>query len=216
MGIWTLCMVGLALAWLALWLRVNLTTLSATAAASLSWTATKSLTGTAYSAIANASTLRTSFGLGTTVANAVVGGADELASFITSIPASSSASIDTTAVTDILNQAAASFARLKLLMIRLLSVSLDATNGTAASSITLDNTVVNALSAQSNSGWFNNGAEGAVGGSKFTIPSGGVLFFGTPAAAGILVDATHKIIRLTNNDTSLAAKAETSFVGGST
>lgn len=220
---WLLGITALLLCWLLTRLRVSLSTLSATLTAQLSWTATKTLTGTAYSAITNQSAIKKALSLGTSAANAAVGGADELASFVTSVSASSSSSIDLTAMTDILNQSSASLARAKAIVIRLLSASDDATNGTAAASITLDNTVTNALSAQSHSGWFDNAHEGtATGGmgdatgSKFTIPNGGFLAFGTPAAAGVLVDGTHKVVKITNNDGAIAAKAETSFVGGST
>lgn len=190
--------------------------LTASATVQLGWTAQNSLTGTDYSPTQQSSTIRKLQTHGTAVANAGVGGGDELYSAISSISASGTVSIDLTAITDILSQAGISLARVKFIMLRLLSVADDATNGTAASSVTLDNTVANALSAQAHSGWFDNGSEGAVGGSKFTVPNGAGLIFMLPNAAGVVVDGTHKVIKAVNNDGSLTAKLQLSVMGGST
>lgn len=189
----------------------------------INWTAQKNVTGTDYTATANVSQIQKTLTLGTAAANAAAGGSDELISKIYSIGASSNTSIDLTSLTDILAQTSVSLARVKAIVIRLLSASDDSTNGTAASSITIDNTVTNALSAQSNTGWFNNAHEGtATGGagdatgSKFTIPSGGWMGFGVANAGGVLVDGTHKVIKIVNNDAGLAAAVQVTLVGGST
>lgn len=180
----------------------------------LGWNATKNVVGSDYTPNTNQSTVKKALSIGTAVADAAAGGGDELVSFVQTIAASGSASIDLTSLTDILGATGVSLARVKAIVIRLLSATDDTTIGTAAASVTIDNTVTNALSSQSNSGWFSNAAEGAANGSKFAIPNGGVLAFGTPAAAGVLVDPTHKVVKVTNNDAGLAAKVQISLVGG--
>jgi hypothetical protein len=180
----------------------------------LSITAQKNITGSDYSPIQNTSTITKAVNLGTSSGNATAGGADECASFIQSIAASGSASIDLTSLTDFLAATGVSLARVKSITIRLLSAADDSAVGTAAGSITIDNTVTNALSSQSNSGWFSNAAEGAANGSKFTIPNGAYLSFGVANAAGVVVDSTHKLIKVTNNDGSLSAKVQFTLTGG--
>ena len=198
-----------------------LDTLTATFKAQLGWTAQKNITGSDYSANVNSTTIAKSGSIGTSAANAAAGGSDELYSAVTSLSASSSASIDLSSLTDILGQTSIALVRVKAILIRLLSTTDDSVIGTAASSINIDNTVANALSAQSNTGWFNNAHEGtATGGagdatgSKFCIPNGGVLSFYTPVAAGVAVDGTHKIIKVTNNDSGVTAKVQITVVGG--
>lgn len=195
-----------------------LSTLTSTFGPSVSWTASKTITGSDYAALANTSSiLKPSMAVGTAAANNAANGGDELTSSITSVSASSSASIDLTSLTDILQSSGVSLARVKAILIRLLSTTDDPTNGTAASSVTIDNTTSNSLSAQSHSGWFDNGSEGAAGGSKFTIPNGGFLMFGVGVtnAAGVLVDSTHKIIAVHNNDAGVTAKVQVTLLGGS-
>ena len=185
-------------------------------AAAFGWTAANNLTGADYGQNQNNSSPQKSLSIGTAVANNVAGGGDELYSTITTIAPSGNATIDLTSITDILQQTAISLARAKVIIIRLLSSTDDATNGTAASSVTIDNTVTNGLSAQSHSGWFDNGAEGAAGGSKFAIINGGIMLYGTPSATGILVDSTHKLLKIVNNDGALSAKVQVTVCGGST
>jgi hypothetical protein len=104
-------------------------------------------------------------------------------------------------------------ARVKAILIQLLSTSDDATNGTPASSVTINNTATNSLSAQTHSGWFDNGAEGTTAGSKFTLHNGAALLYLDPGAAGITVDATHKIINVVNNDSANPAAVQITVWG---
>jgi hypothetical protein len=201
---------GMALLWLVLLLRVNLDSLTATFTTQIGWTAQKNIVGSDYSPNSNASTIKKTLTVGTSIANASAGGGDELYSFVTSLAGAASASIDLTAFADILNQSAALLARAKVIIIRVLSVADDAVIGTAATGVLVDATVANALVSQSGSGWFK-----AVT-STFDIPNGGVLAFGTPAAAGVLVDGTHKVIKVTNNDGAVTLKCQITVVGGST
>ena len=191
-----------------------LDSLAATFKLQLGWTAQKNITGSDYSPNQNSTTISKSGTIGTTAANNAAGGGDELYSAVTSLAGSASASIDLTAVADILNQSGISLARVKAIVLRVLSTTDDAVIGTAAVGVAIDNTVANALSSQSNSGWFSNAAEGAANGSKFTVPNGGAVAFFTPSATGVLVDGTHKIIKLTNLDGAVTLKAQLSVVGG--
>lgn len=175
-----------------------------------SWTAQNNITGSDYSPITSSGTITKAVTQGTAAANAAVGGADEKISFIQSIGASASVSIDLTALTDVMQTAGVSLARVKTILIRLLNVADDSVVGTAASSITVDATITNGLTSQSGSGWLTNST------SKFDVPSGGFVAFGTVTAAGVLVDGTHKILKLTNNDGALTAKVQITIDGGST
>ncbi len=69
-----------------------ISSLAATVSASIGWTAANTLTGSDYSQNQNATTLRKQLNLGTSAANAAVGGADELYSAITSLAFTASAS----------------------------------------------------------------------------------------------------------------------------
>ncbi len=188
--------------------------LAAQMKAVFSWSAANNITGSDYGQISNNTTLTKTLNVGTALANAVAGGGDLLYSLVTSLAFGASASLDLTSLTDILGTAA-NFTRVKGIMIRPLSATDDTTIGTAATPLLIDNTVTNALSSQSSSGWFANAAEGAANGSRFHIPTGGFLFFGVPSAAGVITDGTHKIIKLTNSDGALTMKIQVTLVGGS-
>jgi hypothetical protein len=172
------------------------------------------LTGTDYQPNVNQSIVSKAiaFVLGGNVAL----GINQIVSVVTTIAASGSLSIDLTALTNLLQQASVNLARVKAIILRVLSVADDATNGTAAVGVTVDNTVANALSSQANSGWFNNAAEGAGAGSRFCIPNGAILVFATPSAAGVLVDGTHKIIKLTNLDGAVTVAVQYTIFGSDT
>ena len=147
--------------------------------------------------------------LGTAAANNAAGGADEAALFLVSIAASSSATVDLTSITDILNQSA-SLARGKHIRIQLLSASDDTVNGTAASYVTIGNNGSNDWVSQGGTGWFHGAT------SSFDVPNGGYMEFGVGNGAGVAVDGTHKIIKIANADAGLAAKVQISLCGGST
>lgn len=210
---------------LALWAATTcwaITSLSVTVTAGFNWTAANTLTGSDYGQNQNSSNLRKTLSMGTSAANAAAGGADQLYSAITSLAGGASASIDLTSLSNILAATGQSFARVKAIMVRLLSTTDDSSIGTAATSVKIDNTVANALSSQSGAGWFANANEGtATGGagdatgSKFEIANGGVLLWATPSAAGLVVDGTHKIIKLTNIDGAVTAKVQVTVGGGS-
>lgn len=174
------------------------------------WNATVNITGQDYanSPIGNVTTISKQIKMSNGVADAVAGGASELYSAISVITPSSSVSLDVTSLTDILNRSASNLARVKGITVRLLSTTDDATNGTAAASVTVDGTVANALLSTTNSGWLSNNT------SKFDIANGDYLKWGTTGAAGIVVSATNKVIKITNNDGSKNAAAQVTIVGG--
>lgn len=174
----------------------------------------KNYTGSDYSPVTGSGSPQKTITF--TVGGAIQDGINEIYSKITLITASANTSIDLTTVSDILNQSAINFARVKLIMLRLLSTTDDSTNGTAASSITVNNTVTNSLSSQSNSGWFSNAAEGAASGSKFTIANGDGLLWWTKRTAGVLVDGTHKVINIVNNDGAVTAAVQLTVLGSDT
>lgn len=188
--------------------------LTASLTAAATWTAQKNQTGTDYPPLGSSGTISKKLTMGTAAVNNTAGGADEFVSFLQTLLNSASASIDLTNLTDIVQASGISLARVKGIMIRLLSTTDDATYGTASNSVLVDGTVTNALSSQSNTGWFGNAGEGTANGSRVVIPNGGFLAFGTPAALGVLVDGTHKIIKVTNQDAGVPAKVQISLIGG--
>lgn len=186
-------------------IHMALSTLSGCAlTASARWTAEKALTGTDYNPVTHQGNLNKTQSLGTAAANTASGGADELASFITSISGGGNATIDCTSFTNILQVAASTLARIKGFMIRLLSTTDDATNGTNASSVAVGNASAN----QQNLILSTN--------ATMTIKNGGCVLYLDPNATGIAVSAGAKNIFITNNDGSVTAKVQVTLIGGST
>lgn len=181
-----------------------LDSLTLNVSAPVNWNAQKNVTGANPNQNAS-SAVEAKGALGTSAAGNAANGLNEMYYAITTIAASGNTSVDLSSFTDILNAAGIVGVRTKFIQIELLSATQDSTNGTAASSITIDNTVTNALSAQSHSGWFDNGSEGAAGGSKFTLANGYWLQFGGTNANGVAIDGTHKVIKIVNNDAGVAA-----------
>jgi hypothetical protein len=187
-----------------------LTTLTSTLLVQLGWKAQKSLTGDNYSPNENGSTLKSSSSVGTSFGNTTAQGGDELCSSIVSVAAGGTATIDLTAMTEITGATPISLARVKGILFRLLNASLDATNGTAATSVTLGNNAANDFVSQAaNPGYLGSAT------STLVIPNGGAAGFTFPSGNGVVVDATHKIIKVANNDGAIAAKLEASFQGAS-
>ena len=186
----------------------NLSSLTFSFNPQLSWNAVVTNTGADY---ANSSPKSQgginlpTISYASTTANAAVGGADEFISFVQTVNASSSVTIDLTALTDILKQSSVSLARVKFMMFRLLSAADDATNGTAASSITVGNNASNDFL-----GWLAGTTP------TFSVSNGGCVLFSEPSAGGKTVDGTHKILKITNNDAGVAAKVQITIVGGTT
>ncbi len=148
----------------------------------------------------NNTTIAAGISLGTSVAPGVAGGADQLQSEVLTIAASGNTVVNLAATfTNIVNVENATWARIKSVTIRLLSVADDSVNGTNCASITVGNTGANGWTSQAGSGWFNNVS------SSMDVPNGGVLAFGVPNAAGVAVDATHKLLTIVNNDNAVAA-----------
>lgn len=133
-------------------------------------------------------------------ANNAALGANECYSAITTIPAGGTATVNLQSLQDICLQSGLLFVRLKAYLIRLLSVSDDATSGTACSGVTINasGTNLNAL----------NGL------SSYALGNGEFLCWATPNAAGITVDGTHFNLEFTNNDVAHAAAVQITLIGG--
>lgn len=118
------------------------------------------LTGAVYNQVSNSLDIRKSQSYSTSVGNTTTGGADEIFSFQQSISAGSSFSLDLTAMTNLLQQASVSLARIKAIHIRLLSASDDSTiNPAPVATSTV--TVTNINIAVPNPFDFGNGGSGA-------------------------------------------------------
>lgn len=138
------------------------------------------------------------------VANGAVGGGDLLVSSITSIAGAGTATIDLTALNDVLERSGGSFARLKYVEFFLLG-SADDTVGTAASQVTIGNAATNANQL-------------FLGGDTHTVVlrNGDFVCYGSRQAGGLAVDGTNKSVLITNNDATLTAKVRVTLVGGTT
>ena len=187
----------------------GLASLTSTITAQVGWNATLAITGSDYSTIGNATTIKASKSNGTAIANASLGGANELYTAVTSVVTTGSVSIDLTSISDILNQAAGSVARVKGILVRLLSSTDDSVIGTAVAYVKLDTTVANGLASQSGSGWLE-----AV--SIADIANGDGYLWWSAQAGGVVVDSTHKVIKFTGTDGALTAKVQLTIIAGST
>jgi hypothetical protein len=126
-----------------------------------------------------------------------------------SISASGTATIDLTAAfTNIVNNSAATWKRLKGIQIQLLSSAQDSANGTACTSITIMDNSSDDFISQSHSGWFASTT------APFDLANGQWMAWGTDNSAGVIQDATHKYILITNNDGANAAGVLVNFIGG--
>lgn len=113
-----------------------LSSLTGSISTEIKWTAQNNLTGSAYNPLTNAGTLRKAYSLGTSVANSTSGGADQIFSFQQSIAGSApatAATIDLTAMTNVLQNASVSIVRIKGYQIRLLDAVDDTTINTPVS-----------------------------------------------------------------------------------
>lgn len=174
--------------------------------------ATLAVTGAAYTAPSVNDTVSKKVTYSTSQANAVASGnttgSDESYSAITSIAGGGTATLDLTALTDLFGQAL-NFARVKGIVIQLLSATDDSTvvtgASTAASQITVGNAALNAFPLP-------------LGALTHTIvlKNGEAFAWTSPTAAGVAVSATAKNLLITNNDGTNTAKVQITLVGGTT
>lgn len=102
-------------------------TLTGSMSASFSWNASVALTGSAYNPTNNTSSIIKRQAFGTSASNTASGGCDECFSFQQGVSAASSATISLVAMTDLLQRASSTIARIKGIMIRVLSAEDDST-----------------------------------------------------------------------------------------
>lgn len=175
-----------------------LDTLTTSIEGNISWTAQKNITG--RSPLIQSDALRKSRAIGTAAASNAVGGANEVASYNITVGAGSTATVDVTALTDIVQQTV-NFARIKGYHITLLSYTDDATLGTNCSQVTIGNAAAN----QQN---LNLGVN-----STMSLFNGDTQCYFTSKAAGILASGSAKNILITNNDNTNAATVQFSIIG---
>lgn len=161
----------------------------------------KNLTGYP-SGQANSVTWQETFKFLKTLANSAAFGCDELILGYASIAASGHTDIDLTSLTDIAGVSGITLSggKVKAYLFALLSAAQTAPDGS---------TVGNGCSGISlgNSGANDYKLNLDVGTDLLNVNNGGLLFYADGSAAGMsAVDATHKIIRVLNNDGAIAAK----------
>lgn len=175
------------------------------------WTARNNVTG--HGPNSNVSTPNKAIALGTAAANAAANGSNEVYSTIATITASSSTTLDLTSLANILGTTI-SFARIKAIIIQLLSAAdTDESGtalGTAAEYVTVGAAATNQFITQSGTGFLGGTAH------TFDIPNGGFLAFAVGNAAGVAVDGTHKSLKIANGSSTLSAKVRITLIGGST
>lgn len=171
------------------------------------WTAATIAASTNYQATQNANTITKNlpFTLGTTALNKC----NQIYSQITSIASSGSHTFDLSAAfTNVLGNAAATFARIKGFVFQVLSVADDAVNGTACSGVIIGNAggndVLLAVSAQP-------GLDEVA--STFQMGNGDVWAFFSAGANGIVIDSTHKSLKVANNDGAIACAFQMTIYG---
>lgn len=164
----------------------------------------KTQTGTDYSPLAASFSLSKKISFAGTTANNAAGGADDCISYIVSIAASGTSTIDLQALNSLLQLSAGAIVRIKGWQIRLLDATDDATNGTACTDITVGN-------AASNAQQLNLTAT-----HTMTIYSGGSMSYVDRRAGGFTVSASAKDLKIVNNDSSAAAAVQLTFFTGST
>lgn len=195
--------------------------LSATASVGMVWQAAEDLTGSDYQPLTQDNAIPVSQAYSEATANAALGGADELVSYQFNITAGSAATIDLTALTDIL-QRSTTLVRVKAWWIRLLNTTDDPDNGTAASSIVVGNTGA----AITNGAELDNGAGTgltidvtAVAGA-ITVATIGTAGTGYPKSSIFLVcviqsTATQGLIAVTTNSSGVPTSVAVVNTGAS-
>jgi hypothetical protein len=112
-----------------------ITSLDVTVAGTQQWNASNTITGLSSPTVNSGRNSKQQNYVNTTANNAL-GGADQYFNFLLTISAGASATLDLTAMTNVLQQTSVSIARIKAYQFQLLDVADDATNGTACSSVT--------------------------------------------------------------------------------
>lgn len=186
----------------------GITNLTVTITDSIRWTASNSIV--AQNPLTQGDNVQTNYGLGTANANGVSGGADELISFLQTIAAGASATINLQSITNILQQFGIPLARVKGYKMRLLAASgngaVDTVNGTACTSVTVGN-----------AGGAPCGLEMTSTTFTFNINNGGSHQHMDPSAAGFVqVTSGAKNILVVNNDGAHAAAFQLTLVGATT
>lgn len=167
----------------------GISTVTASMKASFLWQCGNSLTGSAYQQTTNNGGIAASYPFGTAAANSAVAGADEVFTFQQAISGAGSATVDLTAMTNILQQATVNIVRIKGYMIRLLSAAND---GTITVPPATAIAVTNIGPATPSPLDFGNGGTGAtvtmsVGSTIVTGVAVGVGGTGFPPSAGFLM-----------------------------
>lgn len=149
------------------------------------------LTGQVYNPVGTTVDIRKNYNIGTAAGNGAVGGGDEVFSFQQGITAGSSATIDLTAQTNLVQQTSVSLARIKGYQIRLLS-STDDTTLSPAPAVGSTIVVTNNGPAVPNALDFGNGGSGltityTVSSGAITAPSIGAAGSGYPPSSTFVV-----------------------------
>lgn len=178
-----------------------LSSLSGSIQVSATWNASNNITGSDYQPVSNATSIRKTSAYSSGIANTAEGGADELVSYLITISASANTTINTSSLTNILQQSSINLTKIKGYLFRLLSVDDDSTNGTNCSSVSVGN---GTFANQQNLGLSVN--------STYTIYNGSAWSYTDERAAGINT-VTANLIKILNNDGTNTACVQVTFFG---
>lgn len=133
-----------------------------------------------------------------------VDSANQIVTTALSIAASGTNDLDLSgSLTNIVGDTTATLSAVKAIMVELINVAQDSTNGTACSSIT--------IGADATNPWL---APFDAGTGTYTIKSGGRWFHEDPTAGGLPVTAsTGDILQIVNNDAGVAAYVRVTIIG---
>lgn len=179
-----------------------LSTLSFSFAFNPTWTAKVSVTGLS-GAIQNQNNLNKTISLSTSASDAAANGASQLYYAQVTLAGAASTTIDLSSFTDIVGRTAQSMARIKAFYFRLLNSTDDSSITTTPSSFSVGNAAANAHAL---------GLSVATTTRDF-VP-GDSQGWATQSAAGLVVDGTHKNIKILNNDASVTGYMDVLIVGG--
>lgn len=147
---------------------------------------------------------RMQFTTGTATANK----ANRIYGDVISIAAGANTTVNLQALTDQLNLSC-NFARIKGVYFHLISEADNADIGTNATSILFGGNGASnqGISGNATYGFFGNGND------TMRVFNGGFAMMGTPSAAGVLIDSTHKNVFILNEDGAVTAKVYVGFLG---
>lgn len=171
--------------------------LNSTVSASFMWDAQNTQTGPTYAFQQSKGPVQNSQIFSTCYDNDLLGGADEIVSFATTIGYSQTLSIDCSSISNVLGQTVSLF-RIKAYRFRLISTCQDAYNGTLCSQISISSPIFTNIQG------------------NYSVYNGGDWQYFDQTPGGFIVNSGATKISVVNNDSTWNAFVQILLIGGST